>query len=441
MPTSAFLGCAEPSWAGSVSERQLIGLLNLSALFTSNVYLSDVHLGDNRNFLSSYRLGSSRGLYLHLRGLTEAGITRLLLRKYSYRPRAEPDRFPCSSFFDVYRSWLAQDDNAAWIVHPDTEGRDGFFEDLDRWATSQAIVRYDYERVKRTFMREVRDSATHADTPLRNSLENLPLTVRNEYDQIIQRDWFSLSDIYSHFQRHGVGPSNPVMLSHGMANELAYNDMLDSSMVGVDVFDAPLEAWLWPDIAQSQKDGPVALTKPLSYFLERAYEVLDAPDLSLLGVLTPQQIVALRDEAGTGYFDLLTLSGDWEYLSNHDDFGRRLASAAVDYWREICEHLWSHHTAAAARPRKIAVMLGELPGPLGRGADRMVSFAINVGVPKTSTDAIAAAGAPAMAGSISQHLKLALDSCLRFMFLAKSEELIHLRSVVPDRTWLTRPQA
>ena len=107
--TYSYLGCAEPSWADTVPERQLSGLLNLTCLLSERVYLSDVHLGDNANFYHSFLENRPNGLYSKLRSFTEMGFVQFLLRNMSYRPKATTPIIECASFSDVYRSWITQD--------------------------------------------------------------------------------------------------------------------------------------------------------------------------------------------------------------------------------------------------------------------------------------------------------------------------------------------
>ena len=79
--------CAEPAWASVIPERHMVGLLNVCCLFSPTVYLTDVHLGDNPVFLSSYTSGSQDGLYARVRELAKLGCIRLLLRDESVRAK------------------------------------------------------------------------------------------------------------------------------------------------------------------------------------------------------------------------------------------------------------------------------------------------------------------------------------------------------------------
>jgi hypothetical protein len=402
----------------------------LAALLSERIYLSDVHLGDNINFLNSYQSGSRFGLYRHVRSLAESGVVGLLLRTESLRPHAPVPSVACETFADVYRSWRVQDPDAAWIVPPDDEIRLRFLADVDAWAGS-AVVRYDYSAVKHTFMDIVREfSGTELLAPYgRAWFDALPGS-RSDYERLLERDWFSLADFYQFFQSRRMAANHPLMLVHGLMNETAYSTQLGSSLVGADLYGQPLEEAFWP--TESTQEAGEPSRRLTEILLERAVHVLDAPALSVLGLLTGDEITELRNEQGRGYFETLYLVSDPAYLltSPHgiDAFSRALAQ----YWEAIADHLRSNHPEATHRPRKLAIILGASPAVVRRASKGSFSFAVNVGIP-----AAAASGAiPAPVVPVAKDL--AANISLRFLFLAESQELRRIRSVIPNGSWFTK---
>src|SRR5579859_956847 len=127
---SAYLGPANPAWATIVHEPQLRGLLTLASLVSERVYLSDVHLGNNRHFADSYAARRRDGLYAQFERFAKQGIVRLLLRDSSVRPKVD-ERFEVNNFSDVYRSWQEQDPQVGWIVPPGDQKIIQFLGDLD----------------------------------------------------------------------------------------------------------------------------------------------------------------------------------------------------------------------------------------------------------------------------------------------------------------------
>ncbi len=432
---SSYLGCAEPSWATAVPEPQLRGILTMASLMSETVYLSDVHLGDNDNFVRSFMRRRQLGLYTQMRELTKQGVVRLLLRDASVRPAVD-STFQVNSFMDVYRSWLAQDQDSAWIVPPGGEERQAFLQDIDSWVPSAAIERYSYLQTKEVFIETVRAVAESRvgsrwlgfDDP-ETSRE-----LRSRYDRLIERDWFSLSDFYSLFQTAGLTPASTPMLLHGLLNEVAYSRSAGSSLVGSDLHGVPLEDVFWPAQRDQSSSIPVRTATPVEAILEHAQKVMQAPDLSIVGLLKPGEVLELRESVGQPYFDLLNLALDNAYLSQQERFDERLAAAAADYWQGVAEYLARRHPGATRRPRKLAIFLGRLPAGVGQGARNLFSFAVNVGLPAAGDLGVPGTGLAAL-------LAKGMGGTLRFLFVAETEELQRIRRVIPNRTWLTRSNA
>lgn len=435
-PNSSYLGSAEPSWATAVPEPQLRGLLTLASLMSERVYLSDVHLGDNENFVTSYLRDRPLGLYAQLRALIQSGVVKLLLRNASVRPSVD-SALEVNSFLDVYHNWLAQDQDSSWILPPQGDERIRFLTDLDSWVPGTAIARYDYLQTKSIFIDGVREAASlpaaRSWLGFDNSEESRRLRAR--YDALLARDWFSLSDFYSLFQDAGFKASSPPMLLHGLLNEVAYSRTAGSSLVGTDLHDVPLENVFWPDAEHSSGNPLPHARTPVDAILEHAIKVLDAPDLSVVALLSADEVMELRESAGQSYFDLLNLALDSAYLAAQTNFEKRLADAAADYWQGVSEHLALRHPGATHGPRRLALIQGRLPEGLGQDGRKLFSFAVNVGVPAATV----AGGSEADAiGGLAQSFE-GLD--LRYLFIPETQELDRIRKVLPSRTWLTRPQA
>ena len=238
---AGYIGSAEPSWAAVVSARQLAGLLNLSCLLSEKILLSDVHLGDNRHFVESFLRRNPSGLYSRIRGLAEAGCVQLLLRDRSIRPTKSPSGIDIDSFSDVYRSWMLTDPMAAWINQELGEGRLRYFHELDSWARDAVVRRYTYDIVKRQFMQNVnRAFNSESSVFYTTAYRMLPDSIKNAYNNIRARDWFTLSDIYSVLQEAGLPYSHEMMLYHGLLNEVSYSQITRASLVGTDIYDKPL---------------------------------------------------------------------------------------------------------------------------------------------------------------------------------------------------------
>ncbi|XVS64346.1 hypothetical protein ACQPYE_39925 [Actinosynnema sp. CA-299493] len=429
----SYLGCAEPSWATAVSARQLRGMLTLSALLSETVYISDVHIGDNANFLQSYLADSRLGLHRHVRSLSEAGIVRFLLRRESIRPDAKVSSFPCDNFADVYRSWRAQDPDTAWIIPPQDDLRLRFLQSIDEWS-SNALVRYDYGAVKRLYMATVRNffDAGLLGRFAGDLIASIP-NLETEYAAVLKRDWFSLSNMYDFFQSRGVAASHPVMLVHGLMNETCYNHALGSHLVGADLNNVPLEETFWPDMQESGVARPgIGAANTAEQLLAQASHIIKAPALSILGLLTGEEISFIRDSYSRGYFDLLHLMNDPSVLGNTEVLLKQFVRTTAKYWENICDYLAENHAEATRRPRRLALLAGATPRSVRRASHNTFSLAVNVGIPVASE----ASGLLGLGLQASRMIAEKLN--LRLIFFAETEELAQLRSVIPGSAWMTK---
>lgn len=417
----SYLAAAEPSWAKRVSEWQLLGILNLSALLTPKVYLSDVHLGDNLHIFNSYSSKAPLSLYQQIVALTKAGVINVLLRDKTIRPQQDNAEFEISSFEDVYRSWRAMDPARAFINQDASDTRGDFFKSLDDNLPRAATIRYSYSGVKRRFIDDVRTSANRVGPSwFKLTLETLYPEQRKEYERILAREWFSLSDIYNFFQSNGqehLGLS--AMFAHGLLNESVYSHSVDCDLTGFDTETAFVEERIW-------RPNPVSNVplKGLGHqaLAERADAVFDAPSLSLLALLTAEQIVEIR-EMGRAYFDFATHRQRMSQVNSATaNYSREFIYHASTYWQTICEYIGQRHQGAAKQPRKLILFFGELPAPFSRISEEAFRFTLG----------LASEGA---LGGDASGIKKAIAKVAQFVFLSDTEEMRRLRDVLPFGVW------
>jgi hypothetical protein len=438
LANSCLLACAEPAWASVIPPTQMQGMLNLSCLLSPTVYLSDVHLGDNPNLLASFYRGET-DLFSRVRELAELGCVRLLLRDETVRARGDDSVIPCDSFSDVFASWIKHDRDTAGVSREGGAERSRYFAALDELPAS-AIDRYSYRSVKELFIGGVR-SVHHSGRPQNftyaaDDLENLSLEVRQAFDALLDREWFTLADIYQVLNGAEIPKSSGLWRLHGLLNEMAYTHVVSASMAGLDEGAQRLESLLWQDGLTPDPDEEEEEEQqlPLDWLLEQADVVLEAADLSLIGQLHPRDIAALR-EAGTDAFTMLRLSSDPDYVAAMPETRRALLKAMSEYWQSICDFLVRRYPHASTRPTPLGLFLGRLPRRVRRLAPSATRIAVNVGTP-TATGL----GAPATLTSAIAKEVTGPDFSLNFLVLSETEGLRRLRSVVPDRCWLTSKQ-
>jgi hypothetical protein len=423
----ALLGPSEPNWAMRTRETRLVGLLNLSCLLSRTTFITDNDLSDNIHFLDGFRDDISGNIYRRVKDFVQMGFVRILLRDSLYGPNFE---MPVHTFEDVYRSWLARDTRDAWIIKDFTEGRVSYFQDLDRWA-GEHTLRYPYRPLKERFMtnlREVVDSSPN--DPLTVQVRQLPPEIRREYQHLLERDWFSLTNVNELFQRRGMTIGHPAMHQHGMLNQQTFSDFARSSLMGADADDGELR--------KTESSGHIdkqLRTVELGEILDRADAILDGPSLAVLAQLRPEEIADLRSQ-GEQYFALLELSKNPEYAadSNHF-FGTMLVRSATNYWAYVTDYIRTRYSYLSERPTQLSLFFGYDP-VLPRAASNVFSLAVDAGLEVTAASIPGAKPAIEAAKGIKKSVKL------RFLFLTPTDEYEKISRVLPRSFWFrnSRPQ-
>jgi hypothetical protein len=432
------MACAEPSWANALATPQLIGLLHLWLAFCGVAYFSDVHLGDNVMFFDSFGHPQSNRLYRHTRELAERGLVKIMLRDASLRPSGQVPVVECESFSDVLKAWVTQDDESAWINPGVTRLRRAYFRDLDSWARGSIVERYSYGEVKASFMASVRRLGTLADEAGSKEfvLGSDCRSLVSDYAKVVGDDWFTLSDVYSVLNRNGVPPGSIPFLRHGLVNELAYGHAAGATLVGADDERHALEGMFWASTSDATPNpSAVSAEEVMLRLLERANAVLEAPDLSVLALLSADELLELI-RLGRGYFDLARLAQDDAFVRANSDLTQRLLSELTTYWQRICDFIVERHPTAVTRPTRLGIFVGRIPGAFRRLGGSGLSLAFNIGTPAAN---LAAPGSGTALREAEEAVQRNVS--FRFLFAAQSEELRRLRGLLPARGWVARQRA
>jgi hypothetical protein len=424
----SYMAAAEPSWAKRITDWQLLGILNLSALLTPKIFLSDVHLGDNPHVFNSYLNRSDSKLYGQIIGLCKAGLIYPLLRDRTIRPQHSNADFTVGSFEDVYKSWRQLDPSQAFINQDTSDARLRFFKSLDSELPASSTLRYDYAGVKTKFMAKVREASGSARrTWFISTLDALSADQRKEYEAILHQEWFSLSDIYNFLQSINQ-PDNGLsaLYAHGLLNESAYSETVNCDLTGFDTEEAFVQERIW-------RPDPVSKTSMDRKFLkleEHADGSFESPSLSLLSLLTPDQIVEIR-AIGNSYFDFAVHKQRTVSLKD-EDFQKEFLYHASNYWQSICNFIAERHPGAAKRPRRLVLFLGQLPAPLSTISEEAFRFTLSLG----GNLALKAGPADLKLGA---DLKTAVTRLVNFVFLADVQEMTQLRKLLPFGVWSRKP--
>jgi hypothetical protein len=155
--------------------------------------------------------------------------------------------------------------------------------------------------------------------------------------------------------------------------------------------------------------------------------------LAFLGILRPQEIAELRQGAAD-LFDLFELAADPEYMQAQSDLDTRLVRAVSKYWESVCDYLVRKHVGASLRPTRLGIFLGRSPRFLRAIAGPVARLAINVGTPAATGVIVPTDLQDAADRSLDAVER---DFSLRFLVVTETSEIRRLRSMLPDRSWIS----
>jgi hypothetical protein len=422
---SSLLGPSEPNWATRVRWRHLSGLLNLSCLLSETTLITDTDICENANFLDSFKRSHPEGLYSRLRQFVELGFIKILIRDEAFRPGRQ---ISTQTFTDIYEAWLQQDPPDAWVLRDFTDERRLYYQDLDSWALAHSM-QYPYRQVKELFMENLRRAASSysANTAFMTSVRALPKNLQDEYFDMLNRDWFSLTTVNQMFQRHHFTLADPAMHYQGLLNQISYSIYTGSSLVGIDVDSITSESQT-PQIAIPNKLPSLSIEA----IMERADALLDGPPLTILGLLSPEEIAELR-AAGRSYFTLLSLSRDTEFRSqSQSPVGDLFVAAATSYWAQICDHIRSNYGPVVERRTQLGIFFGYDPSRQSLPSE-VFSLAVEAGA------GVLRAVVPAIGKEATQSVASATKLIrLKFLFVTPTEDFKKLQRVLPRSFWFRR---
>lgn len=427
---SAQFAALEPSWAGIHNEQQLRGLLILGALFNKILYIHDTQIADNPHLLRSYRLRPEKpnNLFNLVTKLVENKVIRVGLRDATYIASRDQN-IACDSLFDVYSSWLSQDMERAWVIPPHTEDRIEFLKDFDEVLDHVDILRYPYTTIKKEFMRRTREELNYSKNPIHyREFKKLPANVRKRYIHIINRNWFSHSDIFELLRKTGLTISHPFIQTHGLFDESSYTHWYQSRLLGCDS-----SLWNGEDfVAGFEETSQITPIGSLSHAsLQRhAVRTIKAPGLSLIATLNPHEILQLRERASR-LFQIVEFMDECRSLDTMLELRDNYLEEVTTYWHDICSYLRKTRPLLTQRRTKIGIFTRDkLPG-FSLWGRKFVSFAINLGLDFLHIPILKEMDK-------NDREKLLNDLLIRFIFFTDTSTMSQLESMFPRKSWLSR---
>jgi len=413
---SRLLSCAQPTWSLFTSELKLRALMNLGLLFNESIFITDSQVADNPHFFKSFLTKGTdpAGAFGALATYVESGYLKLLLRDESYLTRKH-QFIECNSLLDVYAGWLRQDLPGAWVVQDQTANRRKYVSALDELIKDDSIIRYSYRTVKSLFARRIRSSISpETASPLQELVNELPDATRREYLAILRRPYFTHSDLYDFITRHGQARSK-LAIVQGLIDEASYAEVTNVGLVGPDTTSGYVVSTIW----RTEAPSPIPVGPPEA-FADRVWHV---PSIRLLGLLSPVEVLALRDKARP-LFEIHELSADAP-----ESEAARLRDTYIDrlerYWYAICDAVASRHPEAATAPVRAIVSAGHRWRNAPLWFRRIPSIVLDIPVLLPWK-------------GVRKAVDLVKDKLsLRIVLSGESPELANLRQLLPRSSWMS----
>jgi hypothetical protein len=379
-------------------ERQLIGILNFSALWHEVVYLNDIAIGDNPHLILSF-LDPGRGsLYLTVVEFIKAGILRCHLRD-KIAIRGEAPVQSDGTLTQVFEQWWKDGPPDRFIGQIFGDNRRLYNQAMDKWFKQfpATVVPYDPDTVKPRFRETIRTLVEDSNSSLRQLLKKLPSETEAAYREMCEKNqYFTNADLWRLYK--GVPGSEELVVAHGHINQQCCAELVHAGSTGTRVSALDIERFDWTIHVGSEFKPIREPPKTFDEVAERADFVLTAPSLALLGLLTPKQVMQLREVAAKTIFrvaqeapadlgietipkELAALPTLMQQLPI-ERFRKKYQDALEKYWQHVCEFLEREYPEESTVKGRLAAVayekLDQIPAPLRNGlVDISLLFGLN----------------------------------------------------------------
>jgi hypothetical protein len=280
-------------------------------------------------------------------------------------------------------------------------------------------------------MLKVREAAESSDISLfSHYLKRLPRELRNSYFEVINRDWFSHSDVFQLLNKFGLTLSHPFVQTHGLLDEAAYAKWNKSRLLGCD-----WQSWRAEAIVAGYDQVGISVpTMADSHeaLQQYALRIIEAPGLSLLATLTSDEILKLRDDA-SGIFRILDYVAEGDLIDGLYGLRDSYIDAVTQYWEKIVSLLRHSRPQLSQRNTKIGFFFRTQIPSFSNWVSKHISYSINIGLDLLSIPF------PALKLiDTNTREKIINNLSFRFVFFCDNPAMVQLKKALPDRTWLSR---
>lgn len=440
---ATYLHDFEPTIQGYIkTPAQLRGILNFSALWHEVVYLNDTAIGDNPHLIYSFIASPDTGLYFTVREFIKAGILQPLFRKkVAIRESVLVESHPTLS--DIYAGWRLRDKNSPdkFLSKEFGSQRDRYNRTVDQLLfrdTSNSVIWYDPDDVKPLFRDRIRQQLNRNSELLQLIEKVLPIEGQRKYQNICNNDpYFTNADLWNLVR--DIESAKDLIIAQGHINQQCYADSILAGMTGSDLSNTQLAKFNWNMNVGSTYEVPVNPPASLDEVFEQAAVILQAPTIELLGLLTPEQVLQLREEAKKTIFKVARSEAGQISL---EKFRKIYLNAIIKYWNYVCEFLEKEYPKYVEKKRRLGIFsceaLPSIPPEIRKFAIyiTIASTAVNYFIPYVEPIKTVLTVATLIG---SQYIANRIYSALRYHVLFEDTPAMkEMREKLPPQVWRVR---
>jgi hypothetical protein len=415
----------EPCWAGISGPTQLKGLLAFASLFNEVLDIHDTQLGDNPHLVASFvrKAQQTNGLYEFLLQLIQHRIVRIAIRDITFVP-SKGLTIPCESLSDVLNSWNQQGMSGAWVSREGKSETAEMLKTIDRSLDEGNHLRYDYLKVKAGFIRRVRDVMLGGTSlPAELDLGRLEPKVRQQYEEIAGRNWFSHSDIFALLREAGISLQDPLAQIHGFFDESAYADWHSANLAGSDAVTLASP--------EQHEDRPNPLGRG-DELLNSAVRRMPSIGLDVLATISIEELLHLRSLA-RGLFATQRFLRERSSLAEVEPVLRNYVEAFAAFWQQVCDYLVETRPELLKERTKLGIFTQRQLPTLSDLTYKYSSMTINLGLD------VLTLFFPTLKDADAEQRKRIIDKfTLQFLLLAESDHTRDMRRTLPRHVWIDK---
>jgi len=331
---------------------QLRGVLNFAALLHEVVYLHDTAIGDNPHIISAFFQQPHGELYSTIEQFIKHGVLKVLVRdKVSIGQNIIVPSQP--TITEIYEGWRRRGPDSSFLLREFGLARNEYNRSIDSLLFVQkpsAVQWYDPDFIKQDFRTRIQwlaNSNNEYSNLLKTTLPREDLS--NIFNIFDKQKYFTNADLWAITSR--IPNSSDLVSAQAHINQQCYADYVAAGMTGSDHARMPLSWFNWVINTGKQLELNVNVPKSLDELYEQSEVTLSVPAIELLGLLTVNQIIELRQKAEMTIFKLAREIYSSKVLPNV------FTQGVIEYWEYVCKFIEQHYPNQALQKTRLGIFI------------------------------------------------------------------------------------